>query len=60
MSMGEFAHFSYMWWSNPSGSPSEAETLERVIDTMRSQRATCAFSMNAMLQWQIMFYSARR
>jgi hypothetical protein len=57
MSMGELAHFSYMWWSNPGGSPSEAETLERVIDTMRSQGAPCAFSMNAMLQWQIMLYS---
>jgi hypothetical protein len=24
---------------------------------MRSQRAACAFSTNALLQWQIMFYS---
>jgi hypothetical protein len=57
MSMGEFAHFSYMWWTNSSSSPSEAHTLETVIDTMRSNGAGYAFSMNALLQWQIMFYS---
>jgi hypothetical protein len=57
MSMGEFAHFTYMWWSNSSDSPSEAQTLERVIDAMRSRGATSAYSMNALLQWQIMFYS---
>jgi len=57
MSMVEFAHFSYMWWANSSDGPSEAQTLERVINTMRSNGATQAFSTNALLQWQIMFYS---
>ena len=57
MSMAEFAHFSYMWWTNVPDGPSEAQTLDKVIDHMRSQRATCAFSTNALLQWQIMFYS---
>jgi hypothetical protein len=57
VSMGEFAHFSYMWWRNAADGPSEKQTLERVIYTMRSQGATCVFSMNALLQWQIMFYS---
>jgi hypothetical protein len=57
VSMVEFAHFSYMWWTNSPDSPSEGQTLETVIDTMRLNGATCAFSMNALLQWQIMFYS---
>jgi hypothetical protein len=57
LAMAEFTHFSYMWWTNSVNTPSEAHTLERVINTMRSKGATCAFSMNALLQWQIMFYS---
>jgi len=57
VSMAEFAHFSYMWWINSSDRPSEEQTLDTVIDTMRSNGATCAYSMNALLQWQIMFYS---
>ena len=38
MSMAEFAHFLYMWWTNAPDGPSEAQTLDKVIDHMRSQR----------------------
>jgi len=57
MSMIEFSRFTYMWWQNDATRPSEARTLQHVIDYTRSQGATHAYSMNALLQWQISFYS---
>lgn len=57
VSMAEFAHFSYMWWTNTADSRSETRTIDAVIDTMRLNGAAYAYSMNALLQWQIMFYS---
>jgi hypothetical protein len=53
----EFSRYTYMWWQNDAGRPSEARTLQHVIDYMRSRGATRAYSMNALLQWQISFYS---
>ena len=57
VSMIEFSHYSYMWWQNGPGRPSEALTLLRVVDYMKSRGATRAYSMNALLQWQVTFYS---
>jgi hypothetical protein len=57
VSMTEFARFTYMWWHNDAGRPSEARTLRRVIDHMKAHGVRRAYSMNALLQWQISFYS---
>ena len=56
-SMTEFARYSYMWWTNQAGTPSEARTLQKVIGHLRSRGVTHAFAMNALLQWTITFYS---
>jgi hypothetical protein len=57
VAMKEFARFTYMWWKNGAARPSEARTLQQVIDYMKSRGVTRAYSMNALLQWQISFYS---
>jgi hypothetical protein len=57
VSMNEFAHYTYMWWTNSRNSPSEAKTIRKVIGHMRSRGVTHAFAMNALLQWPITFYS---
>jgi hypothetical protein len=57
VSMNEFGRFSYMWWKNPRNSLSEAARIEALIDYLKANRVRHAFSMNALLQWQIMFYS---
>jgi hypothetical protein len=57
VSMSEFAHYTYMWWTNAPNSPSETKTLRKVIGHLRSRGVSHAFAMNALLQWQITFYS---
>jgi hypothetical protein len=57
VSMAEFRHYTYMWWHNDSARPSEARTLQHVNNYMKSRGVTHAYSMNALLQWQISFYS---
>ena len=57
MSTFEFSQYSYMWWHNDRGTPSEARTLEHVVDYMKSRGVSHAYSMHALLQWQISFYS---
>lgn len=54
--MNEFARFTYMWWKNDSGM-SEGARLEAVIDHLKASGVTHALSTNALLQWQLMFYS---
>ena len=56
-SMSEFARFTYMWWKNPSNGMSEAARLEAVIDHLKANGVRHALSTNALLQWQLMFYS---
>lgn len=56
VSLIEFRDFSYMW-KNPKNSLSEAKRMEVLIYYLRVKGATRAFSVNALLQWQIMFYS---
>jgi hypothetical protein len=55
--MTEFSRYTYMWWTNATGAPSETRTLRKTIDHLRSRGVTHAFAMNALLQWQITFYS---
>ena len=57
ISISEFANYTYMWWTNSRDSHSEARTLQKVIDQLRSRGVTHAFAMNALLQWTITFYS---
>jgi hypothetical protein len=57
ISMNEFANYTYMWWTNSRDSPSEARTLQKVTDYLRSRGVTHAFAMNALLQWTLTFYS---
>jgi hypothetical protein len=57
VSMNEFARYTYMWWTNSRNTPSEARTLQKVVDQLRSRGVTHAFAMNALLQWTITFYS---
>lgn len=56
-SMTEFARYTFMWWTNPAGAPSESRTLRTVIGHLQSRGVTHAFAMNALLQWPIIFYS---
>ena len=53
----EFARLTDMWWTNPPGTPSEARTLARVIGGLRARGVTRVYTMNALLQWQVTFYS---
>jgi hypothetical protein len=57
VSATEFARFTYMWWRNPRNGPSETATIEKVVGYMSARGARHAYSMNALLQWQISFYS---
>jgi len=56
-SLLEFSRYSYMWWTNAPDAPSESKTLRKVVGHLRSRGATHVFTMNALLQWQITFYS---
>jgi hypothetical protein len=56
-SMIEFSRYTYMWWTNRADAPGESRTLQRVIGHLRSRGVTRVFAMNALLQWQVTFYS---
>src|SRR4030095_503118 len=55
--MREFAGYTFMWWTNAPDSPSETKSLNTVIGYLGSRGITRVYSMNALLEWQIMFYS---
>lgn len=57
VSMAEFARFTYMGWKNDRNGLSEAARLEAVIDHLKANGVRHALSTNALLQWQLMFYS---
>ena len=57
VSMNEFARFTYMWWKNSADGMSESARLEAVIDRLKANGVRHALSTNALLQWQLMFYS---
>jgi hypothetical protein len=56
LSMREFRAFTFLW-KNPPNSLSEARRLERVVGDLRSRGVGHVFSMNGLLEWQLMFYS---
>lgn len=56
VSMTEFRHFLFIRPTLAHG-VSEAERLDALIHYLQSKRVRHAFSTNAMLQWQISFYS---
>jgi hypothetical protein len=55
--MREFAGYTFMWWTNNANSPSETKTLKKVIGYLESRGVTRVYSMNALLEWTITFYS---
>lgn len=56
VSMHEFRRFTYLWNNGPSAM-SEARRLRQVINALETRDARRAFSMNGLLEWQLMFYS---
>jgi hypothetical protein len=57
VSMNEFGRFTFMRWTTSRDGPSDGETMSKVIEHLRSQGVAHVFSTNALLQWQIAFYS---
>jgi hypothetical protein len=56
LSMREFRAFTFLW-KNPPNSLSEARRLQRVLGDLNSNGVRHVFSMNGLLEWQLMFYS---
>jgi hypothetical protein len=54
--MREFRDFTYLWQNAPGGL-SEARRLRQVINYLKTRDVRHAFSMNGLLEWQLMFYS---
>lgn len=55
--MREFSGYTFMWWKNVRGGPSESRTLSRVIGYLEARGVARAYSTNALLEWTITFYS---
>jgi hypothetical protein len=55
----EFRRFWFLWWDSEE-SVSEGERLSAVIWYLRARGVRHAFSTNAMLQWQVAFYSGEK
>jgi hypothetical protein len=55
VAMGEFAQYAFMWWKDPGRG--EARSLETVVGHLEANGVRHVVSMNALLQWQLMFYS---
>ena len=56
LSMNEFSRFSYLW-TNPPGGVAEAGRMRRMINYLKAEGVSHVFSMNGLLEWQVMFYS---
>lgn len=59
ISMYEFRAFNHLWKNSPD-SLAEAERLRRVIYYLQAKDVRHVYSMNGMLQFQLMFYSQER
>lgn len=57
VAMREFAGYTFMWWTNQPGSPSETKTLNKVIGYLESRGISRVYSMNGLLEWTLVFYS---
>jgi len=55
-SMQEFRAFSFLW-TNPAGSWSEARRMEQILSYLKLRNVTHVFSMNGLLDSQLIFYS---
>ncbi len=55
-SMLEFRAFSFLW-TNPPGSWSESRRLQQVINALQSRGVRHVYSMNGLLDTQLIFYS---
>jgi hypothetical protein len=55
-SMGEFRDFTYLWRNAPT-SLSENERLQQVIAYLEAEHVSHVFSMNGLLDTQLIFYS---
>jgi hypothetical protein len=53
----EFAHYTFMWWTNAAGAPDETRTLHNVFGYLQAHGVRRVYSTNALLQWNIAFYS---
>ncbi len=58
-SLREFSAFTYLW-TNPPHSRSEAWRLQQVVNYLRSENISHVFSMNGLLEPQLIFYSGER
>jgi len=56
VSMIEFTRFSFLWKNAPH-SLSETRRLRRVLNYLHGRDVKHVFSMNGLLEWQLMFYS---
>jgi hypothetical protein len=56
VSMFEFKAFSYLW-TNPPGGLTEARRMRRIVSYPSATGVRHVFSMNGLLEWQLMFYS---
>jgi hypothetical protein len=58
-SMQEFRRFTYLWTNAPTAL-SEAERMWRVVEHLQQDGVRAAFSMNGLLDYQLMFYSREK
>src|SRR5262249_33976131 len=56
ISMREFRDFTFLW-TNPPGSMSEARRLRQMIAFLKTKDVSHVYSMNGLLEWELMFYS---
>jgi hypothetical protein len=59
LSMGEFSAFNYLW-KNPPSRWTEAKRLQQVLGYLQAEDVRRVFSMNGMLDSQLVFYSNER
>ena len=56
VSLYEFRNFNYLW-TNPPGALSESRRLQLVVNALTSRGVRHVFSMNGLLDTQLIFYS---
>jgi hypothetical protein len=55
-SLWEFRHFNFLW-ANPPGSWSEMRRMQQMLNALTTEGVRYVFSMNGLLDTQIIFYS---
>lgn len=59
ISMFEFRSFDHLW-ANPPHAMSEAERMRQIVDYLKTRNVSHVYSMNGLLNFQVMFYSNER